>query len=350
MSVFNFFELKSQPSWDQYVIQHPDGSVFHLSAMFRAFEESEGYAPFNIAACNCNGQIVAILAAVKVDQTSEGPLGKSTSRSVMYAEPLCNDTNEGRSALVQLLNMYDRVWSKESLFSEIRPLNYSDQQAMIFLEQDYQKLRSRNLVIDLSRPTDSQHHQQPQAHNETVESLNQLKIDSIPSNSSFDRVIEFLQICSRTSNSLGSQIGYLKTLIEHLPPEIVRVRIASINGTDVAISIGLIFKGRFISWFKMASDAAKSQLISALTWDEINEARRLQLSRYHLGGFEWNAESLCSKEIESSFDNQKISRFYYKKIGAKLNLALQQKEEFVHGRLPKLSLGDAQPPKGAHYD
>lgn len=336
MSVFNFFELKSQPLWDEYVLKHPNGSVFHLSTMFRAFEAATGYSPFNIAACNRDGEIVAMLAAVKVSQTSDDSSTKTASHSVMYAEPLCNDTDEGASALVQLLNMYDRVWSKESLFSEIRPMECSDQQSVIFQEQNYQRLNSRNLVIDLSQSPD------------TISG--RADIDKVDPTADFTRVSNFIRKCCRNSESANAQISYLESLVNNLPPEIVRLRFASVDGVDVAISLGLVFKDRYVSWYKTTSEEAKAEVVSALVGDEIKEAIALDLNSYDFGNSDWRTNCSHLEIIESSFEHLKIPRSYYKKIGLKLSMALRQKKNFIQGNVPNLSLCETPPPKGAHHD
>lgn len=343
MSVFNFFELKSQPLWDQYVLKHPNGSVFHLSAMFRALKDSEGHSPFNIAACNREGDIVAMLAAVKVDQPCEGLLSTPTSHSVMYAEPLCDDTPEGTEALVQLLNMYDRVWSKESLFSEIRPVECTDQQAVIFLEQKYQRLNSRNLVIDLTGELDA-FPQFPSC------AMADISVEQASADSARSRVSSFIRSNSPSMETAETLVSYLSSLFEHLPTEIVRLRFATMDGRDVALSVGLVFKGRFVSWFRFASTDAGVESIASLIQKEIEEALHLKLARYDFGNSDWKSTCPLTGPVEAMFEKHRISRCYYKKIGLKLSMALQQKEEVIRGSMTRLSLCESQPPKGAHHD
>src|SRR5438105_1196257 len=87
-----------RPVWDQFVEEHPKGSIFHTSEMLRVYQSTKGHKPLALAALRSDGQIAALLTAVRV-QTLPGPLGGLSSRSIYYAEPICDDTPESIDAL-----------------------------------------------------------------------------------------------------------------------------------------------------------------------------------------------------------------------------------------------------------
>ena len=70
-----------RPAWDEFVQQHPHGSVYHSSSMVRVFESAKGHTTFPLAAVTDSGEILALLVAVRV-QTLPPPMGRFSSRSI----------------------------------------------------------------------------------------------------------------------------------------------------------------------------------------------------------------------------------------------------------------------------
>jgi hypothetical protein len=79
-----------QPVWDEYVAQHPKGSIFHTSEMIQVHCDTVGHEPFAVASVTKDGKILALLSAVRV-QTLSSLFGALASRSIWFAEPLCSD-------------------------------------------------------------------------------------------------------------------------------------------------------------------------------------------------------------------------------------------------------------------
>ena len=83
--------------WDSYVDQHPKASVFHTRQMIDVYSATHKYQPLAIAAVNQHGRPVAIIVSVLV-QTLTGVASSFASRAIMFAEPICNDNDEGFKA------------------------------------------------------------------------------------------------------------------------------------------------------------------------------------------------------------------------------------------------------------
>lgn len=353
MSVFNFFELKSQPAWDQYVQTHENGSIFHLSAMFRAFEDSPGYTPFNIAASNSEGKIVAMIAAVKVESPCEISSEKSTSRSMMYAEPLCDNSHEGAAAVIQLLDLYDGVWNQDILFSEIQSLNTSDTQSMIYLDQEYQRLTDRNLVIDFAQEVNWAHPRfKKLIQGKDFAEANRVVIERVSPTEHANRISEFIQDQCLGLNAANAQVESLLAMIQHLPTDSLQLRVASIDGSDVAISLGFLFKNRFYGWFNAQSKDLSFDIQSSLTLNEIEEALRCDLARCDFFHSDLGASRFESQEFDSLLQDQDLTRSRFIKIGAKLKLVMKQrgKVNFSVGELLIPSTGESRQSQGAPRD
>src|SRR5690242_17136743 len=95
-----------QPAWDEYVDAHPKGSIFHTSDMVRVFAAAKGNQPLALAAVDEAGAILALLVGVRV-QTLPDPFGRVSSRSILYAEPLCHDVEASIDALAAVIRKHD---------------------------------------------------------------------------------------------------------------------------------------------------------------------------------------------------------------------------------------------------
>jgi hypothetical protein len=69
--------------------------------MVRVFDSAKGHTVLPLAAVTASGEIQALLVAVRV-QTLPSPMGRWSSRSILYAEPLCYDNPASVHALQQL--------------------------------------------------------------------------------------------------------------------------------------------------------------------------------------------------------------------------------------------------------
>ena len=119
--------------------------------MVRVFQRTKRHAPMPLAAIGSDGRVMALLVAIRV-QTLPDPLGSVSSRSIMYAEPLCDDRPESDAALAQLIARHDLEMGTGVMFCEVRP-HFAPGLELTALQQcGYQPLEYLNYLIDLTTP------------------------------------------------------------------------------------------------------------------------------------------------------------------------------------------------------
>ena len=111
-------------AWTAFVMDHPDGSVFHLPVVYEIYKETPGNYPVLLLATNQNNKIKGlILVAVISDFGKWNTI--FNSRAIIYAGPLIeNDLEDKATLLDQLLTHLISYLKKRSLFIEFR--NFSD--------------------------------------------------------------------------------------------------------------------------------------------------------------------------------------------------------------------------------
>ena len=135
--------------WDEFVAQHPEGTVFQSYEMYTLFERSDKFDPY-IFQVTRNGQIIGILLAVIIKEFS-GRIGFLTSRAVIYGGPLINIQNEDyENVLDGLLKALIRKVKNRSIFIQFR--NFTDMQDKIevFRRNGFYFMERLNYLVDTS--------------------------------------------------------------------------------------------------------------------------------------------------------------------------------------------------------
>ena len=325
MSERSIFELTAHRSWNEYVNKHPKGSVFHTREMFRVFEDTPSHTPMWIGARDSNGEIIAILCAVKVD-TISGVLSRFASRSIMFAEPICDDTDEGILALSKLIEFHDRQWNKETLFTEVRPMHEPNAEVVALESSQYRQLSYCNYINDLS----DGHHVLASKIKKTMRKIRTAKrrgliIDGENLEELIPRAYQQIQASYSRSRVPVAPIEILSAAVRHLPVGTLQVRVGHVNGVDVAASVGLVFKNRYFAWFNGTIRPKGIAAVAALVWDEIETACRLGLTEYDFGGAGWPEQEFGPREFKSRFGGNQVNHFRYRKIGSRIKMALAEK-------------------------
>lgn len=323
MNKFSISEINSDTDWEQYVLEHPKGSIFHTPAMFRVFDAAPNYEPMHIAARNHGGKIVALLCAIKIS-TFGGTFGGLASRSIMYAEPICDDNEEGIEGLTELLNIHDRRWNRKTLFTEVRPIFHESGAEQVAMEKcGYEPSLYCNYVNDLSEGSIAlAARTKPIQRKIRAAKRRGLTIEKVSSPESMHCVYKQIQTSYGRSKVPVAPLELFRAMQEHLPTEALCVRLGKVNGTEVAASVGLAFKNRYFAWFNGTTRPAGIAGTASLVWDEIQEACQRGISFYDFGGAGRPDEDFGPRIFKSRFGGSKINTVRYRKIGSPLKLAI----------------------------
>jgi len=139
--------------WRDFVVEHPEGNVFHAPEMFEVFERAQGYRPELWAVTADNGEILALLLPVWVTLWG-GLLRRLTSRAVAYGSVLCNHGLANHEALDALLQAYVQEVGSKVLFTELRNLSDLSPFQPVLNGCGFAYEEHLNYLIDLDRPVE----------------------------------------------------------------------------------------------------------------------------------------------------------------------------------------------------
>ncbi len=109
--------------WDEFVKNHPNGTIFQSSDMYLLFKKTRNFDPVPMMIVE-DGKIAATMLAVVIKEFS-GMVGYFSSRTVVYGGPLiCQDLGHSDQLLDQLLGALITKVKSRSIFIQFR--NFTD--------------------------------------------------------------------------------------------------------------------------------------------------------------------------------------------------------------------------------
>lgn len=304
------------------MLAHPKGTVFHCAAMVRAFAAAKGHQPLAIAARDEDGNLAALLVAVRVN-TLGGAASRFASRSIFYAEPICRDDEVGAAALSQLLKIHDRRMAGV-LFAEVRPINAPGAERAVLESHGYQWLDYLNYVVDL-RPTHEELHANLNRSLRKQLRKNDNKGLIVKKNSppyKVDRMYSFFQTSYARSGVPLADISLFHAALAELPPDVPRVRTVFYDQQPIAAAICLVYKDRNYAWYGGSQRFSGISADDAITWHEISFAKRQGVTYYDFGGAGWPDEEYGPRDFKAKFGGELVNFGRYRKVFGPLRMKL----------------------------
>ncbi len=152
MKSFTMVDTLDREQWNEFVCDHPKGSIFHTPEMFQVFNHAKGFQPTLWAVISKNGQVEAFFTPVQV--TLNNLIRRFTTRAISYGSVICSPTDKGRQALSLLLNTYVHENKRKSLFTELRNVSELQSEQSVLQELGFDYEDHLNYLIDLGRPSE----------------------------------------------------------------------------------------------------------------------------------------------------------------------------------------------------
>jgi CelD/BcsL family acetyltransferase involved in cellulose biosynthesis len=322
-----------EPAWDDFVRAHPKGSIFHSSQMVHVFQAAKHHSPLALAAIGAGGEIVAMLVGVRV-QTLPDPLGRVSSRSILYAEPLCYDNPHSIEALAALIAEHDRQMQHTTLFTEVRPL-FSPGPERIALEQcGYQFLDYLNYIVDVSQPPDVLWRaMQRDARRGVRESQREgFETRRINAPDAVDHLYSLLLMSYGNASVPLAHRSLFEAAFATLH-ETGRLKMEAVvkDDTPVAMLAMLLFKDTALAWYCGTQRLRGFSPLDYLIWREMLWCHEQGYTVFDMGGAGWPNEPYGVRRYKSKFGGKLVRYGRYRKIYSPWRMALAE-TAYQYGR------------------
>lgn len=312
--------------WDAYINLHSKGSVFHTAGMESSLRATPKHTPYFIAArdnSKPNNPIVAMLASCRVDTFSER-LSRFASRSIWFAEPICDADQSGADALKVLVDRHDRHVGRKVLFSEIRPLQSDGIERDVLVDASFEPYDYLNYVVDLSVGEEALWKGLSKNCRKQVKKCEARGVTLDKVSAGPEAVRQMYQCVSLSYQRSGIPLAGVELFlaaIREFDSEQIDIRLARFEGKIVASGITLKYGDRVFAWYGGAERVTGLSPFSLLTWDEIKSGSREGFRFYDFGGAGVPERPYGPREFKSKFGGELVNFGRYRKANSKIVFA-----------------------------
>ncbi len=324
---FQVIDTPNRNQWEQFVFDHPKGSIFHTPAMYDVYQGAKHYDPSVLAAIDDRGNILALLCAVRV-LTLPDPLGRLASRSILYAEPLCCEGPAGAEALGALIAEHDARMRNRVLFTEVRPLRPAGVEKQALDRCGYSHEGYLNFLIDLTKPRDALWRAMGKECRRRVKK-NAEKGLEIKDMTNPEGVAILYGILKPTFERVRVPLADKSLFSQGLnvlgPLGRIKLSVTYFQGEPVGASALLLYKKYIFTWFGAAKRMDAIQPTEFITWYEIEWGHDAGYSIYDFGGAGWPDKPYPVRDFKRKFGGDLVNYGRYRRVYSPVKLALAEK-------------------------
>jgi hypothetical protein len=295
--------------------------------MIRVFRAAKGHKPLALAAVGADDEILALLVAVRV-QTLPSLAGRFSSRSILFAEPLCQDDPHSVDALARLIAEHDRQMRRNTLFTEVRPLLPPGPERLALERCGYKFLDYLNYIVDVSQPADVLWSKLRRDAKQSLKKAEkaQCQFRQIDTSDAVDTLHHFLKLTYGHANVPLVHRSLFDAAYEILHPKgVLRLEAAFIDDVPAAMNASLMYKDRIYDWYAGTERRKGFSPLDFLKWRTFLQGHELGYQSYDFGGAGWPDEPYGVRDYKAKFGGELVCYGRYRKVYSPWKLVLAER-------------------------
>ncbi|MFB3814495.1 MAG: lipid II:glycine glycyltransferase FemX [Terriglobales bacterium] len=337
-------------TWEQFVAEHPKGTIFHTPQMVAAFRAAAKHEPLVLAAVKKDGKIVALLVAVRV-KTLPDPLGAISSRSIFYAEPICRTGEGAACALELLIAEHDRRMRRKVLFTEVRPFFAAGDERAALERCSYTFEPYLNFLVDLTVPLDELMLRMSSSCRAHIRHGLRRGIYAMEATSpeALESVYNIVgETYARAHVPLADK-SLFEAVYALAPSGSLNVTQVFQDSMLIGGAILLSYRERVLAWYYGTQRCRSCYAAECLIWHNIEWAQRNGYKIFDFGGAGWPDRPYGVREFKAKFGGERVCYGRYRKIYSpwKFTIAEKSYEAIRHSAAASLLCGKPQISKAA---
>lgn len=303
------------PEWDAFVQAHPKGSILHTTSMIRCEESTKRHEPYAFGAVDANGDLCALLVAVRVS-TFDGIASSMSSRAIMYAEPIYLDSDAGYHGVRRLIERHDQDMSRNTLFAEVRPLFDCPKSFDPFLESNYQRLGYINYELTINHPEEELFRRMNEKRRNNVRSAIRkgVTVEEVDLKKGLEDFYSLIAESYCRSKVPIVDTTLFKSVADEFCSSQVRLLIAHYQGEPVATGCFLAYKDRVICWYAGTHRIPGVYSQTLVFWEGIKQFSKEGYRIFDLAGAGWEGEEYGPGKFKAKFGGEQTNHGRYRKV------------------------------------
>lgn len=315
--------------WDNFVDQHPAGTIFQSFDMFILFKNTSNFDPVPIMAVE-NGKIAGLMLAVIIKEFS-GLFGFFSSRTVVYGGPIinCNSNHPDKILDLMLKELIDKVKNR-SIFIQFRNFTDMSGKKTIFQKNGFKFMERLNYLVDTSSD-------QKVKHNISESKLRQIKKGlasgaSIVEPDGIREVEDFYQILQylykyKVKKPLPCWEFFKNFYEQSKTGRLGIIRLIKFNNRIIGGILSPVFNNKVIyEWYVCGLDEEFKNVYPSVlaTWAPIDYALKNNLKVFDFMGVGVPDRDYGVREFKSKFGGEMVNYGRFGRINNKFLYAITE--------------------------
>jgi lipid II:glycine glycyltransferase (peptidoglycan interpeptide bridge formation enzyme) len=314
--------------WSEFVYNHPYGNIFQTPEMAEVYRRTKNYEPISLAAIDdATNEILAVLLAVVIKEKSV--LGYFSARSVIHGGPLFLNDKRGMDAVMILIEYYNKISRKKSLYTLVRNMDDTSEVSSIFNSAGYEYKDHLNYLIDLNL---SINELWSRLHRSRRSGINRAKrrgviIDEDAGEDAIPVIYELLKETYRNAKIPFADISLLQSIFNILKQkDMAKFFLAKNNDTNIGIRIILTYKDTIFDWYAGAPRKySRLRPNDILAWHVIEWGSKNGYHIFDFGGAGNPNEKYGVREFKKQFGGEMVNFGRYVKIHSPIKMKIAEK-------------------------
>lgn len=298
-----------ETSWKNFVVNHPQGNVFHTPEMFQLFSHAESHQP-ELWAVTHNGEVLALWLPVQIT-LKDGLFRPFTTRAVVYGSVLCAPGPAGQEALARMLHAYKSEVKGSPLFTELR--NLSDLSAVQPILQDNGFVHEDHLnyLVDLQRPAEEIWSSLDSDVRTNVRKARRMGV-VVEEVTSSDEVPVAYAVLAKVYEHLHVPLAspsLFEAAFEILHPrDMIKVFMARVEDTYIGVGFRLLYKDTIYAWYAGADrDFASYKANDLLNWHILEWGAQNGFGCFDFGGAGKPDQDYGPRKFKAKFNGRLVN-------------------------------------------
>lgn len=303
------------PQWDDFVAQHPQGTLFHTRTLIRAYATTHLYSPLALAAVDSHGEILALFVATRVGLIGEWA-NQFTGRSIHFAEPLVADNPAGEDALKELMRIHDEACRRTALFTEIRPISSTHSVSSFWGSIGYELKGYHNYELNIQQSVDKiwQGFTGTCRRNIKRAERRGVSVEVVEPHTNVPTLYSILKESYSNSKIPLVDISHFFSVFRELDPQQLRLAVAKLDGEVIAASCFLTDAKRVYYWFAGTKRVPGISAMASIVWDAIQHYSQTDKAIFDFCGAGWEGEEYGPGRFKAHFGGTLTNYGRYRKV------------------------------------
>lgn len=280
------FEKIDYAQWNDFVKNHPQGSLFQMPEMYRVFESTYNYKPFVVASVDDHNTVNGIMQGVRICN-GKGVLCKLSARVIVWGGPLVK--NNDSTITSKIVKAFSNRVKKECVYAEIRNLHPVNEETKNNLNSnDFKYYPHLNIVVELKESEDVLFRNLTSAKRRNVKKAisKGLEFAEIENEKELSPAYNILKEVYKKTEVPLSHYSLFKSLFDTTAStNHCKFYKTTFEGEIVGVMVALVFNDRLYEWYVGSRrEFYALRPNEFLVWNTILAARRESLHFFDFGG------------------------------------------------------------------